>query len=410
MKNNAAPIINTNMNSLSISFDDLNNNSTQATPAAPHITTPTEQSSNSDITYDQNQYAPAPSVNSQPVIVAPAQTKPTVNAPQQTTATKVDELLQDLNTAHQPLEVDENVGQLAVEFMLDNNLLVLPDHITELNPSNFSEVIEYTRQFNIAQAVEYVVSNIEDESYKEAIRATINGGTIDDAKVVQSLLEWEQELTSIDLTKERGQRSMLQQYFYQELREDSPMLDLLKGAIDNNINNIIVSGNGEKEATKALNALKAQIQTEKSSIAAKIEKAKRDKEIARTESAKKVREWQYSMLRDLRNSGWDPRVQDTIIKHTDRVEFADGTSMYLWEYKLKQILKSPTDVKYLFKFLSSYDHETLKFHAATKSPSLTATDKILGSINVNSQKPVTSRTVNKEGSTLGNKPYVSLML
>lgn len=278
-----------------------------------------------------------------------------------------------------------DAGSLAIDFLVENELLVLPNG-KQLTPENYQEVVSYTKEHNINLAVEEIISNIEDPAYKEAVKATIHGGTLEDVNTTKQYIEWENAVRQININTEAGQRAMLEHFYSLELNPESPMYDLMKTTIAKNIDNIILQGIGSTEATKAFNNILIRINKGRQEVQDRVEANNRKIIENKAKKAKKLLDWQRTFLRDLKDSNWSPAEQNKILDLINSTKAEDGKDIPYWEYALSLMLKDPRQVKYLFKFLSDFDTNTKSFKNTIVSPQESATNKILSSVNVNNSK------------------------
>lgn len=282
---------------------------------------------------------------------------------------------------------NKDAGSLAIDFLIENELLVLPSGKT-LTPENYQEVIAYTKEHNINLAIEEIISNIEDPAYKEAVKSTIYGGTLEDVNTTKQYIEWENAVRQININTEAGQRAMLEHYYSLELNPESSMYELMKATIAKNIDDIIVQGIGSTEATKAFNNILIKINKGRQEIQDRVEANNRKIIEAKAKKAKKMLEWQRTFLKDLKNSNWSPAEQNKILDLIGTSKSEDGKDIPYWEYALSLMLKDPHQVKFLFKFLSDFDINTKSFKNTVVSPQESATNRILSSVNVNNSKTI----------------------
>jgi hypothetical protein len=150
-------------------------------------------------------------------------------------------------------EYNPDIYNAALQILREQNILNIPDELTELDENTLNELIEYDQELRNQQALEFIKSQASDPRLAELIDYTISGGTYEDALTMKEIIDEQYDYATMDTESEYGQRMLIEMYIREGLNPDNPVDQRRLQRLDSEIDSYIYNNEGEELAGEAKN-------------------------------------------------------------------------------------------------------------------------------------------------------------
>ena len=297
-------------------------------------------------------------------------------------------------------EYAPDIYNAALQILREQNILNIPDDLTELDENTLNEIIEYDQELRNQQALEFIKSQASDPRLAELIDYTLNGGTYEDALNVKEILDEQYEYYNMDTESEYGQRMLIEMYIREGLNPDNPVDQRRLQRLDSEIDSYIMNNEGEELASEAKNYFLEKLEYMKEMEFQKAQEREMEMQNYQRQKLQQEQFWIDNFKNTLEEKPWSPQKKKEIVSQFDIVQLDNGAEMEMWKYKWNKIWEHPDLTQVFMDFISDMDPYTLEFKSRNTPVQKQVTNKILEIVN---NKKTVSNKFKSEGRSFNRQ-------
>jgi hypothetical protein len=274
-----------------------------------------------------------------------------------------------------------DIYSAALQILKEQNILNIPDDISELDENTLNQLIEYDQELRNQQAFDYVKSQTSDPRLSELIDHVLNGGEYEDAIAMKEIIDEQYDFYNLDVQVEDTQRMLIDMYIREGLNPDSAVDQRRLARLDDEIDMYINNLEGEDLAGEAKNYFIEKIEYIKEFEKQKIQERKIQTELYQRQKLQQEQFWINDFKKTLNEKPWSNDKKKEIVSQFDIVQLDNGTEMEMWKYKWSKIWERPDLTQVFMDFLSDLDPHQLEFKNRNIPVQKQVTSKILDIVN-----------------------------
>jgi len=274
-----------------------------------------------------------------------------------------------------------DIYSAALQILKEQNILNIPDDISELDENTLTQLIEYDQELRNQQAFDYVKSQASDPRLSELIDHVLNGGEYEDAIAMKEIIDEQYDFYNLDVQVEDTQRMLIDMYIREGLNPDSAVDQRRLARLDDEIDMYINNLEGEDLAGEAKNYFIEKIEYIKEFEKQKIQERKIQTELYQRQKLQQEQFWINDFKKTLNEKPWSNDKKKEIVSQFDIVQLDNGTEMEMWKYKWSKIWERPDLTQVFMDFLSDLDPHQLEFKNRNIPVQKQVTSKILDIVN-----------------------------
>jgi len=297
-------------------------------------------------------------------------------------------------------EYNPDIYNAALQILREQNILNIPDELTELDENTLNELIEYDQELRNQQALEFIKSQASDPRLAELIDYTISGGTYEDALTMKEIIDEQYDYATMDTESEYGQRMLIEMYIREGLNPDNPVDQRRLQRLDSEIDSYIYNNEGEELAGEAKNYFLEKLEYMKEVEFQKAQEREMEMQNYQRQKLQQEQFWIDNFKNSLEEKPWSNTKKQEIVSQFDIVQLDNGAEMELWKYKWNKIWEHPDLTQTFMDFLSDLDPYSLEFKNRSTPVQKQVTNKILEIVN---NKKTVSNKFKSEGRSFNRQ-------
>jgi hypothetical protein len=297
-------------------------------------------------------------------------------------------------------EYNPDIYNAALQILREQNILNIPDELTELDENTLNELLEYDQELRNQQALEYIKSQASDPRLAELIDYTLAGGTYEDALTMKEIVDEQYDYLEMDTQSEYGQRMLIEMYLREGLNPDNPVDQRRLQRLDTEIDSYIMNDEGEELASEAKDYFLEKLEYMKEVEFQKAQEREMEMQNYQRQKLQQEQFWIDNFKNTLEEKPWSPQKKKEIVSQFDIVQLDNGAEMELWKYKWNKIWEHPDLTQVFMDFISDMDPYTLQFNNRNTPVQKQVTNKILEIVN---NKKTVSNKFKSEGRSFNRQ-------
>jgi hypothetical protein len=297
-------------------------------------------------------------------------------------------------------EYNPDIYNAALQILREQNILNIPDELTELDENTLNELLEYDQELRNQQALEYIKSQASDPRLAELIDYTLAGGTYEDALTMKEIVDEQYDYLEMDTQSEYGQRMLIEMYLREGLNPDNPVDQRRLQRLDTEIDSYIMNDEGEELASEAKDYFLEKLEYMKEVEFQKAQEREMEMQNYQRQKLQQEQFWIDNFKNSLEEKPWSPQKKKEIVSQFDIVQLDNGAEMELWKYKWNKIWEHPDLTQVFMDFISDMDPYTLQFNNRNTPVQKQVTNKILEIVN---NKKTVSNKFKSEGRSFNRQ-------
>jgi hypothetical protein len=308
-------------------------------------------------------------------------------------------------------EYNPDIYNAALQILREQNILNIPDELTELDENTLNELLEYDQELRNQQALEYIKSQASDPRLAELIDYTLAGGTYEDALTMKEIVDEQYDYLEMDTQSEYGQRMLIEMYLREGLNPDNPVDQRRLQRLDTEIDSYIMNDEGEELASEAKDYFLEKLEYMKEVEFQKAQEREMEMQNYQRQKLQQEQFWIDNFKNSLEEKPWSPQKKKEIVSQFDIVQLDNGAEMELWKYKWNKIWEHPDLTQVFMDFISDLDPYSLQFNNRNTPVQKQVTNKILEIVNnkktVSNKFKSEGRSFNRQTESLDQKRAIN---